>query len=65
MTLLEAWMPENLAELRQAVDEMISMTYEAGHNPETVYVCVRDLRLQESTLTDGSKALDLKVRENK
>ena len=63
--VVDAWMPSNLVELRDAVQEMLSATYAAGQDPETVYVCVRDLTLVESCLTDGSKALDLRVRENR
>lgn len=64
--VLEKWMPSTLQELSDAVDEMKRMAYEYGHGDhDTVYVCVRDFTLTETTLSDGSKVLDLKVRENK
>lgn len=63
---IERWMPSNLAELRDAVQEMVRAAYDAGEGDlDVVYVDVRDLALERQTLTDGSTVLNVVVRENK
>ncbi|WP_039571421.1 hypothetical protein [Sphingopyxis fribergensis] len=63
---LERWMPSNLAELRDAVQEMVRGAFEGGEGDlEAIYVDVRDLALVKQTLTDGSTVLNVVVRENK
>lgn len=65
---LEKWMPTTLAELRDAVNEItLWAADELGSrmDAETVYVDVRDFVLVRETLTDGSKVLNLRVRENR
>lgn len=64
---LETWMPSNLAELRDAVNEIAFWAAdELGSrvDAETVYVDVRSFTLVRETLTDGSVVLKLRVREN-
>lgn len=61
--VLERWMPSTLAELREALDEMVSQSYENGHaDLETVYVDMRDIVLVKETLSDGSAVLNVTVR---
>lgn len=59
---IETWIPSTLEELSQAVQEIVRTSYDAGHSPNTVYVNLRDMQLDETTLTDGSKVYDLKLR---
>ncbi len=62
--VMERWMPGTLAELRDALDEMIGQVFENGEgNLEAVYVDVRDLALVKETLTDGSVVFNVVVRE--
>jgi hypothetical protein len=64
--VIERWMPSNLMELREALDEMVHMLRMDGEgDDETVYVCVRDLALVKETLTDGSTVFNVLVRENR
>lgn len=63
--VVDRWMPTTVAELRDALDEMMREAREEGADSETVYVCVRDLALVRETLTDGSVAFNVVVRENK
>lgn len=63
---VERWMPSNLLELREAFDEIVHMLRMEGEgDDEVVYVDVRDLALVKETLTDGSVAFNIVVRENK
>ena len=63
---LERWMPTSLDELVTAVQEMVRMVREEGVSmDDTVYVDVRYLSLEKRTLTDGSHAFDLVMKENK
>ena len=65
-TTLERWMPSNLSELRDALNEMVHMLRMDGEgDDEVVYVDVRDLALVRETLTDGSVAFNIVVRENR
>lgn len=63
--VIDRWMPTSVAELRDALDEMMQSAREEGGDSETVYVCVRDLALVRETLTDGSVAFNVVVRENR
>jgi hypothetical protein len=66
--VLERWMPTTVAELREALDQMVALAAdEMGSrvDVEDVYVDLRDLALVRSTLTDGSVAFDIVVRENR
>lgn len=64
--VLERWMPSNLAELRDAVQEMVSAAYEQGEGDlDVVYVDLRDLALVKEVLTDGSVVFNVVARENK
>lgn len=64
--VMERWMPSTLAELREAFDEMVHMLRcEGESDDEVVYVDVRDLALVKETLTDGSVAFNVVVRENR
>lgn len=65
---LERWMPTNLDELTVALSEITHLLREEGvpnSDDCTVYVDVRYFSLEKRTLTDGSVAYDLVVRENK
>lgn len=63
---VERWMPSNLAELRQALDEIVHQLRMDGEgDDEVVYVDLRDLTLVRETLTDGSVVFNVVVRENK
>lgn len=63
---VERWMPSNLAELREALDEMVHLLRCDGEgDDEVVYVDVRDLALAKETLRDGSVVFNVVVRENK
>jgi hypothetical protein len=65
-TVIERWMPSNLTELRAAFDEMVqSLRMDGETDDEVVYVDVRDLALVKETLTDGSVAYNVVVRENR
>lgn len=65
--VMERWMPSTVAELNEALSEMMSMVSESGEGGDldTVYVDVRDLALVKETLTDGSVAFNIVVRENR
>lgn len=63
--VVDRWMPTTVAELRDALTEMMSAASAEGGDAETVYVDVRDLALVRETLTDGSVAFDVVVRENR
>lgn len=63
--VVDRWMPTSVAELRNALDEIMQAAREEGADSETVYVCVRDLALVRKTLTDGSVVFDVVVRENR
>lgn len=66
--VLERWMPTTVAELREALDQMVALAAdEMGSrvDVEDVYVDLRDLALVRNTLTDGSVAFDIVVRENR
>lgn len=62
---VEKWMPSNLVELREAVNEMFSEAEARGIDPYTVNIDVRDMILKQDTLTDNSTVLDIFIRENK
>ncbi len=64
-TTLNRWMPSNLDELREAVREIETEVAAKGHAATTVYVDVRFLSLEEETLTDGSRVVNIVVRENR
>lgn len=64
-TVLNRWMPTSLDELREALDEMRVEASAKGHSEDVVYVDVRYLSLEETELSDGSRVLNLVVRENK
>lgn len=62
---LNRWMPTSLDELREALDEISLEAKSKGHCDSTVYVDVRFLSLEEVTLSDGSRVVNLVVKENK
>lgn len=64
-TVLNHWMPTTVEELREALDEMMAEAAAKGHNASTVYVDVRFLALEEVTLSDGSRVVNVVVKENK
>ncbi|MFZ3482102.1 hypothetical protein [Sphingomonas sp. 3-13AW] len=63
--VVDRWTPTSVAELRDALDEMMQSAREDGAESETVYVCVRDLALVRETLTDGSVVFNVVIRENR
>lgn len=63
--ILTRWMPSNVAELRDALAEILTDIGCEGADPEIVYVDVRDIALVRETLTDGSVAFNIVVRENR
>lgn len=64
-TVLNRWMPTSLDELRDALDEMSVEAKAKGHCDSTVYVDVRFLSLEEVELSDGSRVVNVVVKENK
>lgn len=64
-TVLNRWMPTSLDELREALDEMSLEAKARGHFDSTVYVDVRFLALEEVELSDGSRVVNVVVKENK
>lgn len=62
---LERWMPSTHAELREALDDIMHYVGSEGGDMDTVYVDLRDLTLVRETLTDGSIAFNIVVRENR
>jgi hypothetical protein len=58
-------MPTNVAELREAITEILTDIGCEGADVETVYVDVRDIALVRETLSDGSAAYNIVVRENR
>lgn len=62
---VERWMPTTLAELRDALSEMLDMAASEGGDAETIYLDVRDFALVRETLTDGSVVYNITVRDNK
>jgi hypothetical protein len=72
MKVMDRWMPSTVAELRDALSEMMGLAMtEAGAegqdmpDPGVVYVDVREFALVRETLTDGSFAFNVVVRENR
>lgn len=63
--VVDRWMPSTLAELRDALGEIMAQANEGGGDADTVYVDVRDLALVRQTLTDGSVVFNVVVRENR
>lgn len=62
---IQRWMPTSLDELREALNEISLETKAKGHSDDTVYVDVRFLALEEGTLSDGSRVVNVVIRENK
>lgn len=61
---LNRWMPSNVAELRDALAEILTDIACEGADPDTVYVDVRDIALVRETLTDGSAVFNIVMRES-
>lgn len=58
-------MPTNVAELREAIEDIMDHVASDGGDTTTVYVDVRDLTLVRDTLTDGSVVFNIVMRANR
>lgn len=63
--VMNRWMPTNIAELREALDDILTEVAGESGDPNTVYVDLRDMALVRETLTDGSVGFNIVVRENR
>ncbi len=60
--VIERWIPTNLKELREAIDDILEHTKDAeGVDAETIYLAM-GIKLVRNTLTDGSATYDVLVR---
>lgn len=60
--VLWIWTVETLAGITAAIEEVHREAKARGHHPETVYANYRFTAIEE-ILTDGSKVMNLHVRE--
>lgn len=63
--VLERWVPSDIAELREALEDIMDYVGSEGGDISTVYVDLRDLTLVRETLTDRSVVFNIVVRENR
>ncbi len=65
MSKIQTWVPSTLAELRDAIEEMITEAGCNGRSADEVYFNLRDVALESETLSDGSNVLNLNFRVTK
>ncbi|MGE4404393.1 hypothetical protein [Pseudomonas sp.] len=63
--VINRWMPTDLAELREALTEIVDEVASLGGDISSTYVELRDVALVRETLSDGSTAFNIVVRENR
>jgi hypothetical protein len=63
--VLQRWMPNTLEELKAGLEEISIDTQAWGARDDTVYVEASYLSLEEETLTDGSRGLNLVIKESR